>query len=1070
MGNDSAPELVEEVRVAMALNGGVSLAVWMGGCAVEFDTARRAHLPKEEPTVYATLCRAFARELVVDVMSGASAGGINGAMLGAAMVHGRRLEAEFVRERWVTLGDFSALLQPTRNADPRALMQGELFAERLEETFREIIEPTEQEGAPADPRPRPPKVRDVKLDITTTDLVGEPVRFRDFWGQPLDAREHRARFRFRRPGHFDPVRLARAARSSASFPLAFEPYQLNGKDTPLTRLKGRRWVVDGGLLDNAPIAAAIDLIPGRIANRQVRRFVCYLIADPPPGQNENEGIADDDEPLMAAIVGHLISLPRKAPFVDQLRAIERATRQSLIADSKPDLQLLELPILALEATATKLRPAYVTQRTLGSLDELLGNPGMATRIVRSQPGLELPWIPASLHWSGSSGRWQWGTRVAERAAHLLLDAIRRAVPHAGVKDRPRLFAAREEICHHVASFECNRDRVLAAADDEPDSPLLAAMAEAQFFDPMPRLERAAAALQRVEDLLRPGEMTALFGPPDDPGRDPEPFKNFLRRALAIEVIRRAEYAGPEIESGQELRFVQLTPQARGLLFDPKPWSATAPAVPRDKLLGIRLGHFGGFYRASWRANDFLWGRMDAATRIVDMLVSPGRVKQIECDDWRESKAWDVLADGLVPAKPDFKQLDDYDQARAGLIAEALADLPLGYPTEGDTLRDRLAKALHYDLVGVSDKDARGRLTRIVCTRAAQLAIFHAEWPAVVAASNADHKGGGGTPALEGLSTKNAVEELRKGPSLLERLVAPDEVTSDLALRTGAHAGLVTLGALRAAKLPLARGLLGMRAMILPVAASVARSWLSRAALGLAFTAAAWLLAVRVLATTVPAGEDATTTVTITGAWASYLVVAAIALLIVAGTVAVPAVRFWKGKHIPRRLIEAGRTVLLAATGIGAAVVAAVWKGGLTLPDLLAAPGACPVADGCPLPTWVANVAIGVAVGLPIAIVPALLTGWVDKLTAKPYGGLAMLAAFVLVSALVILTTVGDLWEQARDADATWEQVTAWIALAAPVISALCLVPLRQFNRKARNTAPDVVQKRSRLPGVSTQLR
>ena len=39
--------LVEEVRVAMALNGGVSLAVWMGGCAVELDCARRAHVGQE---------------------------------------------------------------------------------------------------------------------------------------------------------------------------------------------------------------------------------------------------------------------------------------------------------------------------------------------------------------------------------------------------------------------------------------------------------------------------------------------------------------------------------------------------------------------------------------------------------------------------------------------------------------------------------------------------------------------------------------------------------------------------------------------------------------------------------------------------------------------------------------------------------------------------------------------------------------------------------------------------------------------------------------------------------------
>ena len=81
-GPAAAPDVeVEDVRVAMALNGGVSLAVWMGGCAVEIDCARRAHLgPGEEiegaPTrrVYAAICAALGRRLVVDVMSGASAG------------------------------------------------------------------------------------------------------------------------------------------------------------------------------------------------------------------------------------------------------------------------------------------------------------------------------------------------------------------------------------------------------------------------------------------------------------------------------------------------------------------------------------------------------------------------------------------------------------------------------------------------------------------------------------------------------------------------------------------------------------------------------------------------------------------------------------------------------------------------------------------------------------------------------------------------------------------------------------------------------------------------------------
>src|SRR3954470_21294168 len=71
---------VEEVRLALALNGGVSLAVWMGGCAVELDRARRTHYSADgapaQRGIYQALCDAFRRELVVDVMSGSSAGGI----------------------------------------------------------------------------------------------------------------------------------------------------------------------------------------------------------------------------------------------------------------------------------------------------------------------------------------------------------------------------------------------------------------------------------------------------------------------------------------------------------------------------------------------------------------------------------------------------------------------------------------------------------------------------------------------------------------------------------------------------------------------------------------------------------------------------------------------------------------------------------------------------------------------------------------------------------------------------------------------------------------------------------
>src|SRR3954470_2657013 len=60
----------EEVRLAMGWNGGVSLAVWMGGVAVELDEARRAK-PDSRPAkgaektgeLYAAVCRVFNQRL-----------------------------------------------------------------------------------------------------------------------------------------------------------------------------------------------------------------------------------------------------------------------------------------------------------------------------------------------------------------------------------------------------------------------------------------------------------------------------------------------------------------------------------------------------------------------------------------------------------------------------------------------------------------------------------------------------------------------------------------------------------------------------------------------------------------------------------------------------------------------------------------------------------------------------------------------------------------------------------------------------------------------------------------------
>ncbi|TCO50426.1 uncharacterized protein DUF3376 [Kribbella antiqua] len=47
----------------------------------------------------------------------------------------------------------------------------------------------------------------------------------------------------------------------------------------------------------------------------------------------------------------------------------------------------------------------------------------------------------------------------------------------------------------------------------------------------------------------------------------------------------------------------------------------------DKVGGMSLNRFGGFLKRSWRMNDWAWGRMDAATMLCQVILSPERLRR-----------------------------------------------------------------------------------------------------------------------------------------------------------------------------------------------------------------------------------------------------------------------------------------------------------------------------------------------------------------------------------------------------------------------------------------------------------
>jgi hypothetical protein len=91
----------------------------------------------------------------------------------------------------------------------------------------------------------------------------------------------------------------------------------------------------------------------------------------------------------------------------------------------------------------------------------------------------------------------------------------------------------------------------------------------------------------------------------------------IPRLLAFEVVEDA-LGGRGSAPEQELEFVEIS--ARSLS------KFGGPEEPAQKIAGIQLAHFGAFYKSSWRANDWMWGRVDAVHRLVRILLDPGRLR------------------------------------------------------------------------------------------------------------------------------------------------------------------------------------------------------------------------------------------------------------------------------------------------------------------------------------------------------------------------------------------------------------------------------------------------------------
>lgn len=282
-----------EIRIALVLYGGVSLAVYENGVSRAFFDLVRENGP------FRLLLKILDANAVVDVVSGTSAGGINGLFLAAALESG----GDFTKtsDLWRKHGDLGALLRPVAASEnAESLLDGEgYFQKRLEEAFLSILTPTsEHESTPGE----------MDVFITGTNLEGILTTSWDSLGARIDDKTHRTVFRLQhRPGRkalgyadsgskgslrLQACILASIARITSTFPVAFPPFSLEQIPRDLrekvkealertSRTRPTHHVyVDGGVLDNKPFGPALEAIFYRMPHKPVDRRLFYVEPDP----------------------------------------------------------------------------------------------------------------------------------------------------------------------------------------------------------------------------------------------------------------------------------------------------------------------------------------------------------------------------------------------------------------------------------------------------------------------------------------------------------------------------------------------------------------------------------------------------------------------------------------------------------------------------------------------------------------------------------------------------------------------------------------------------------------------
>ena len=720
----------KELRIALVCYGGISLAVYMHGVTKELwhaVRASRAHHARQPSapgveSVYRELLETIAttRDLKVrvllDIVAGASAGGMNGVFLAQAIATGQSLEP--LTRLWLEKADIEVLLDPdakpwsrlakfwaqplvwlvlkrpgnvvsgtvapeTRNEVRRkvsALIRARWFAPPFSGIgfSRLIADALEAMAATPDGPPLLPDGHPLDLLVTATDFNGHPMELRLNSPPVVEETEHRLSIGFRKLVTQGANRelapwpeLVVAARATASFPGAFPPLALGEIDGLVTEREstwpnrdaftarimperhqrgefGDLALIDGAVLVNAPFAEAIAVLGDRPAQREVDRRFVYI--DPRPDAMHIGQRATRSVGFFSAILGSLSSIPREQPIRDNLEALRRqsdsrARLRTIVEALRPEIEEAVEGLFGRTFFLDRPTPKRLTAWRNRAQQAAAERAGFA---FRAYAQVKLDGVVTALALTIHAAAPDAASAEAIEAAlwrHLRTQGFDRLAVHGGGATPETVVFFR----NHDLAFRIRRIKMLARrlAHDWSDM---------AGIDPVAR-EAARDTVFRAQALYQAREISlglgASFGAIaaracNDPGAVLAAIAE--RRALTSidlevdammvdslvvmdKVLRRRvllAYLGFPFYDVATLPLLQGNGQSsNGGEFDsvkidrisPDDAPSIRPGGTFACLRGVEFFNFGAFFSRAYRENDYLWGRLHGAERVIDLIAS-----------------------------------------------------------------------------------------------------------------------------------------------------------------------------------------------------------------------------------------------------------------------------------------------------------------------------------------------------------------------------------------------------------------------------------------------------------------